>query len=151
MEKEIFKLLLEGRKIEAETMLFQQIGNLSEAKKRIAEIETAMPVFQPYRESIEDLITFAEQGRIVKLAKTIQELGKENQTFTNNEELIEATFHFLQLWQNENSEKSDKDFNLEKNVLALLLEGKKIHAVKLVKENTNLGLKESKDLVDAFE
>lgn len=91
----------------------------------------------------------ASSGRLIQAVKLYRELT--NAGLTEAKEAVEAIMEAAPLKVSPYIKRDEPDAFLENQIERLLAEGKKIQAVKLVRETYNCGLKEAKDVVDSIQ
>lgn len=101
------------------------------------------------------VINLIHQGNkleAIKLVKDTTNLGlKESKDYVDAiESMPKKPLSIHSELHNENIESVNHAPNLDAEVIKLIKSNQMIHAVKLVLENTNLGLKGSKEYVDAL-
>jgi len=153
-------LLAQNRKVEAVSLAFEQMGNLSQAKSFVAQLEEELsaPVTQEIVKLDTDIILEEEleapppdMEAIKSQVLVLLNLGKKIQAikWVRNEAgwgLKEAKLYVDDL-QAENKQQI-QDLNILQQMTELLQEGRKLEAVKFIKVQTNWSLREAKDYVD---
>ncbi|WP_353161128.1 ribosomal protein L7/L12 [Acinetobacter guillouiae] len=108
-----------------------------------------MPNFNPQQR--QEILLLIQQGRKVEAVKWVKDhsdLGlKEAKDYVEN--LTENAYNFA--FADTAQSDSSRDIHLQipqQDILALIQQNRKIEAIKLVMENSNLGLKDAKDFVE---
>ena len=181
LREECLFLIHENRVLEAQSLAFQELGSLTQAKDFIEsllqELENqengvSIPNLNNTNSLLQDVLNMLGQGRKLEAVKLIKEstnLGlKESKDLADllyNNLGSEAILHqvlemYLPLFEKKQEEipmqqiSQNSEFGTKVSIdtiLDLIHKGKKIEAVKLVKDTDGLGLKESKDIVDAIQ
>lgn len=183
LKEECLFLIHENRVLEAQSLAFQELGSLSEAKNFIdnllrelndSENESAPSPDNHYSSGfpLQEVLNLLGTGRkleAVKLIKDSSNLGlKESKDIADllydnlgSEQIIQQIIApYLSVFEKKQEvvipqqvpQSSEFGTNVAINtILDLIKKGKKIEAVKLVKDTDGLGLKESKDIVDAIQ
>jgi len=145
-------LLLQNNVMEAISLAFEELGNLSQAKELVGDLQNIIKDLNLQADSFMEIIRFlVDKQKIngVKYIKETMSLGLKE-----SKDLIEAVdAYFL----------NDQDYTfvlpqpqpiVENNdavkikALELVGSGQKLEAIKYVREQLNIGLKEAKDFVD---
>lgn len=178
LKEECLFLIHENRVLEAQSLAFQHFGNLSQAKEFIESLHPITSHSNIVEENSKSQTSFFDEiihlveGKMkliaVKTLKDNTNLGlKEAKDLID---LIEANIHSKDILTNILNQYFNTNINLSSSpiqqasqnsefgtkvsidtILDLIRQGKKIEAVKLVKDTDGFGLKESKDIVDAIQ
>ncbi|MCU0438715.1 MAG: hypothetical protein MUC49_12460 [Raineya sp.] len=181
LREECLFLIHENRVLEAQSLAFQELGSLTQAKEfiesllqelEIQESKASIPNLNNTNSLLQDVLNMLGQGRKLEAVKLIKEsthLGlKESKDLADllyNNLGSEAILHqvlemYLPLFEKKQEEipvqqiSQNSEFGTKVSIdtiLDLIHKGKKIEAVKLVKDTDGLGLKDSKDIVDAIQ
>lgn len=161
---QIKDLLTQNRKAEAVSLAFEQIGNLSEAKKYIAQLENELsaPVTQEVVKVAAEIVP--EESSTPPPPLDIEAIKSQALILLNVGEKIRAIKWVRDEtgWDLKEAKQYIDDLqatnkpqinavNMVSQVVHLLEQKKKIEAVKFVKEQTNWSLREAKDYVDNIE
>lgn len=153
---QVLNLLLQNRKSEATSLIFEKIQILSKAQeqidvweKKIKEISSDPKLVLMVLESIirktkiqgiKNLKEKYDMG--LKDAKNLYEYIEKQLTKNNIEERVSSN-------SLEKIEKTTQ--SIKEEVINYLNDGKKLWAVKFIKEKYDMGLKDAKNYVDAIE
>jgi len=161
---QIKTLLAQNRKLEAISLAFEQMGNLSQAKSFIAQLEEELsaPVTQEIVKVDLDLIP--EDQLDLALPPDMEEIKSHVLVSLSLNRKIYAVKWvrdqtgwglkesklYVDDLQAQNKQQI-KDLNLLPQVIDLLQKKGKLEAVKFVKDQTNWSLREAKDYVDGIQ
>jgi len=144
----IISVLVSGRRKES-TGYSGQTNGYPNVRTGIDETGAGEAVTGNFDERLQKLI---DQWRIIEAVKLVRE--------TKNIGLKEAKDYINKFMRGEETEgiifeSAEKELltpeELDGKVFEMLVKKQKIHAIKLVKENLNIGLKEAKDYVEEIE
>jgi ribosomal protein L7/L12 len=156
LAEQIGDLLAEKRKIEAIKVYREATGaGLKEAKEAVEELESGGSLATPEKEpesvpfglegQVRDLLAQGDKIEAIKLYR-----GATGSGLQEAKEALES-MEWGESLAHPQSPVKTAPAELEAQLSALLAQGKKIDAVKLYRQATGLGLKESKDAVDLLE
>jgi ribosomal protein L7/L12 len=180
LKEECLFLIHENRVLEAQSLAFQELGSLTQAKEFIDNLlkdlenlkNPSNSQHQDYSNfPLQEVLNLLGQGQklaAVKLIKDSSNLGlKESKDLADllhenlgSEAILEQVLTpFLPSFEKKQEimtqqvpQSSEFGTSVAINtILDLIKKGKKIEAVKLVKDTDGFGLKESKDIVDAIQ
>ncbi|WP_299461165.1 ribosomal protein L7/L12 [uncultured Microscilla sp.] len=142
IEYQIIQYLLDNKSTEAVSVAFESLGAMSEAKALVTQITNQLTArwdnIPLLKQVLQDLQTLGKGKAIIHArAHYFDNLGIAKK-------YVEAVAEYFQLPL---SNCIDDDC-LSTQVQELISQGKKIQAIKLVKEHTGWGLKESKAYID---
>jgi ribosomal protein L7/L12 len=146
-KQEIRALLGEGQKIEAIKLYRERTGVwLRQAKEAVEAIERGEPL--PIPEMVDerferDLIALLDQGQKIEAIKLYREC-----TGVGLKEAKDAVEAIQRGERPQDAEESDNSFH--QTLVSLLKQGRKIDAIKVFREVTGSGLKESKDAIESI-
>jgi ribosomal protein L7/L12 len=144
-EQEIRALLGEGQKIRAIKVYRERTGaGLRQAKEAVEAIDRG----EPFPEMVDDrsereLIALLDQGRKIEAIKLYRE-----RTGVGLKEAKDAVEAIQRRERLPDPEESDNPFH--ETLVSLLKQGRKIDAIKVFREATGSGLKESKDAIESM-
>jgi ribosomal protein L7/L12 len=145
-KQEIRALLGEGQKIQAIKLYREHTGvGLKEAKEAVEAIERAepFPIHEIVDESFErELIALLDHGEKIEAIKLYRE--RTGVGLKEAKDAVEA----IQRGERLDPEESDNAFH--QTLVSLLKQGRKIDAIKVYREVTESGLKESKDAIESI-
>jgi ribosomal protein L7/L12 len=146
-KQEIRALLGEGQKIQAIKVYRERTGaGLGQAKEAVEAIERGepLPIPEIVDESFErELIALLDQGQKIEVIKLYRE--RTGVGLKEAKDAVEAIQRGERL---PDPEESDNAFH--QTLVSLLKQGRKIDAIKVFREVTESGLKESKDAIESI-
>jgi ribosomal protein L7/L12 len=146
-KQEIRALLGEGQKIQAIKLYRERTGvGLKQANEAVEAIERGepLPIPEMVDESFErELIALLDQGQKIEAIKLYRE--RTGVGLKGAKDAVEAIHWGERL---PDPEKSDNSFH--ETLVSLLKQGRKIDAIKVYREVTESGLKESKDAIESI-
>jgi ribosomal protein L7/L12 len=180
LKEECLFLIHENRVLEAQSLAFQEFGSLTQAKEFIDKLlqesenkdkNTNQTYVSIPNFPLQEVLNLLGQGQklvAVKLIKESTTLGlKESKDLADllyenlgSEAILEQVLTpFLPFFEKKQEiipqqASQNTEFGTKVSmdtILDLIRKGKKIEAVKLVKDTDGLGLKESKDIVEAIQ
>ena len=146
-KQEIRALLGEGQKIQAIKVYRERTGvGLRQAKEAVEAIERgeSLSIPEMVDESFErELIALLDQGQKIQAIKLYRE-----RTGVGLKKAKDAVEAIQRGERSQDPEESDNSFH--QTLVSLLKQGRKIDAIKLYREVTESGLKESKDAIESI-